>query len=122
MRNSAHAISALMHIPVPLGICGNDVIQSMLPAINFDDELVLLAIEVGNVPTDRRLAAKLQPIELAIAQAPPHLALPEAWLAAEALSARKGTRRPISRCVSCDHAEFPPPPKHPTTRAEKSVA
>ena len=47
----------------------------VLPAIEFDDEVVLVAIEVQDVGWERMLAAEFEAVELLATQGVPQLAL-----------------------------------------------
>jgi hypothetical protein len=107
VRNPTHAVAMRTQVPIPLCVRGNGVVHTVLPAVDFDDELEFVAVEIGRVRTDRRLAAKLQAVKLAIAQPLPHAALAKAGIAAESLRAFEGPCAPCVRQIPCDHGDSP---------------
>jgi hypothetical protein len=78
-----HAIAIRLEILGSLGVRRDVVRLIMLPAIDFNDDAILVTGEIRKVRTYRRLSAEIGALDRDASQMPPQLSLRVRHLAAE---------------------------------------
>ena len=63
------SVAIRLEISGPLAVMCQLFLRRMCFAINFEDELVLAADEIGEIDSDRLLPNEFEPVEVSIAQA-----------------------------------------------------